>query len=400
MEEDNKLTKRKRLSVVLGAGFLMATSAIGPSFLTQTALFTEQYGSNFGFAILISLLMSIVIQILIWRTIGISGYRMHEIGNMVLPGLGNLITFLIAAGCLIFNIGNVAGAGLGLNVIFGINPKIGTVIAIALAIAIFLYKNSSGAIDKMAQMLGAVMIFLVVFIAIKVNPPMDKVMSGTFMPKILPLLPMLTIVGGTVGGYHPFAGAHRVLEANISGRENLKSIDRSASTGIIVTAIIRTFLFLAAFGVVSMGVTLDPDNPASTVFQTGAGKIGYIFFGIVLFSASLTSIVGATYTSISFLATTFKKVGDKVSLSSVIFVLISGIVYLLLGRPVTLMILTGALNGLVLPITLGTILIASGKKKIVGEYQHPKLLYILGVIAEIAMIIIAFRSLSSIKNLF
>ena len=35
-------------TALIGAAFLMATSAIGPGFLTQTATFTGQYGSIFA----------------------------------------------------------------------------------------------------------------------------------------------------------------------------------------------------------------------------------------------------------------------------------------------------------------------------------------------------------------
>ena len=39
------------LSVKLGAAFLMATSAIGPGFLTQTSQFTAKYLASFAFVI-------------------------------------------------------------------------------------------------------------------------------------------------------------------------------------------------------------------------------------------------------------------------------------------------------------------------------------------------------------
>ena len=48
-----------RLRILLGAAFLMATSAIGPGFLTQTVVFTGQLGASFGFAILVSVLFDL-----------------------------------------------------------------------------------------------------------------------------------------------------------------------------------------------------------------------------------------------------------------------------------------------------------------------------------------------------
>ena len=58
---------------LLGAMFLMATSAIGPGFITQTTQFTAQLGAAFAFAILVSVLVDIAIQLNVWRVIGVWG---------------------------------------------------------------------------------------------------------------------------------------------------------------------------------------------------------------------------------------------------------------------------------------------------------------------------------------
>ncbi len=75
-------------TALLGAAFLMATSAIGPGFLTQTATFTGSLLASFGFVILVSIILDIGAQLNIWRIIGISGNRGTEVANMVLPNLG------------------------------------------------------------------------------------------------------------------------------------------------------------------------------------------------------------------------------------------------------------------------------------------------------------------------
>src|SRR5687767_4694513 len=111
----------KKNSAVLGAAFLMATSAIGPGFLMQTSRFTEQLLASFGFVILISLLLDIGAQVNIWRIITVSKKRAQDIANDVFPGLGIALACLIAFGGLVFNIGNIAGCGLGLNALFGIS---------------------------------------------------------------------------------------------------------------------------------------------------------------------------------------------------------------------------------------------------------------------------------------
>src|SRR4030095_15824471 len=138
----------KRNSAILGAAFLMATSAIGPGFLTQTSLFTEQLLTSFGFVILISILLDIGAQLNIWRIVTMSKNRAQDLSNRVVPGLGFFLAVLIAFGGLIFNIGNIAGCGLGVNVLTGLDPKTGAIISCALALGIFWYKEAGKLIDQ------------------------------------------------------------------------------------------------------------------------------------------------------------------------------------------------------------------------------------------------------------
>ena len=97
--------------------------------------------ASFGFVILFTIILDVVAQLNVWRIIGVSGKRGQDIANALLPGLGYIVAFLIVAGGLAFNIGNVAGAGMGFNVLFGIDVKLGAVISAAIAVIIFLVKK-------------------------------------------------------------------------------------------------------------------------------------------------------------------------------------------------------------------------------------------------------------------
>lgn len=89
---------RNHKRLLLGSVFLMATSAIGPVFLTQTAVFTAQFYASFAFAILISIIIDIGAQINIWRVLVVTGLRGQEVSNRILPGLGTVVSILIAFG--------------------------------------------------------------------------------------------------------------------------------------------------------------------------------------------------------------------------------------------------------------------------------------------------------------
>ena len=156
--------KNVNWSVLLGAAFLMATSSIGPGFLTQTTVYTQSLLADFGFVILFTVILDIGAQLNVWRIIGISGKRGQDVANLVLPGLGYVVAFLIVIGGLAFNIGNIAGAGLGMQVLFGLDPKIGAVISAVIGIAIFVVKEAGKAMDKFAQIAGVAMILLTLYV--------------------------------------------------------------------------------------------------------------------------------------------------------------------------------------------------------------------------------------------
>ena len=182
-KDDQLATQKRRLhSSAMGAAFLMAMAAVGPGFLTQTALFTGRLGADFGFAIAICIIVDIVVQLNIWRIIVVSGKRAQVIANEVLPGLGYLLSALVAFGGLIFNIGNIGGAGLGLNVLFGISPENGALIAAAIAIVILVVKNALKAMDRTVQLLALIKIGILVFILWIMKVPYSTAVVHTFVP--------------------------------------------------------------------------------------------------------------------------------------------------------------------------------------------------------------------------
>lgn len=390
-------------SVLLGAAFLMATSAIGPGFMTQTATFTEKYGATFGFVILVSVIMAFIAQLNVWRVLSVSGLRGQDVANKVLPGLGYFIAFLVALGGLAFNIGNVGGAALGLEVLFGIDPKIAAAIGGTLGVLIFTSKSAGKMMDKLTQILGAMMIILIGYVAFNTAPPVGEALHRTLMPENFNASifhPIMTLVGGTVGGYIIFSGGHRLIDAGVTGTENLGQVRKSAILGMSVATVVRILLFFAVLGVVSAGGSLGTTNPAAEAFKIGAGEIGHKIFGLVFLAAALTSVVGAAYTSVSFLKTLFKPIAKYENLTIIAFIVISTVILIAVGKPATLLVLAGSLNGLILPITLAAILFAAKRKDIVGEYVHPNVIFYLGWVVVLVTAYMGIRSLEGILKLF
>jgi Mn2+/Fe2+ NRAMP family transporter len=387
-------TLKKHNTAILGAAFLMATSAVGPGFLTQTATFTESLMASFGFVILISIIMDIGVQLNVWRIVAVSKKRAQEIANLVFPGVGYLLAFLIIAGGLAFNIGNIGGAGLGMQSMFNMSPITGALISGVIAVAIFLGRETGPMMDKFAQLMGFILIVLMIYVVFKSDPPLAEAVSKTIMPDKIDAVAIVTLVGGTVGGYITFSGAHRLLEAGVSGEENLDAVTRSSVSGILIASVIRIFLFLAVLGVVSQGFALDPANPAMSPFEYILGNVGKVIFGIVIWAASVTSVIGAAYTSVSFM-TNFHPFIEKHKRYFIIgFIVISTLVFATIGKPAQVLVLVGTLNGLVLPIAMVIILIAAYRKNIVGNYKHPIWIAVFGWLIAIVMSILSVMTIA------
>ena len=395
-------TKARPARPLFGAMFLMATSAIGPGFITQTTQFTAQLGAAFAFAILVSILIDIALQLNVWRVIGVSGLRAHELGNRALPGVGHVLTFFVLLGGFVFNVGNVAGAGLGLDAMLGLDPKWGGAISAVIAIGVFLSRSDGVAMDRIVIVLGFVMIAMTAYVAFVSQPPIGAALRNAVLPEQVNFLAITTLVGGTVGGYITYAGAHRLLDAGAGGVVNVAEIARASVTGVLLTGLMRVLLFLAVLGAVAAGVQLDPANPAASAFGAAAGDFGLRVFGVILWAAAITSVIGASYTSVSFLTATSSHDSRRRNLLVVVFIVASSAVFLLAGAaPVPLLIFAGAFNGLILPIGVAVLLwVAWRRQDLLGGYVYPRGLAALGVLAWLVTIYLGWESIGRLPAIF
>ncbi|MCP2074612.1 UNVERIFIED_ORG: Mn2+/Fe2+ NRAMP family transporter [Pseudomonas lini] len=382
---------------------MMATSAIGPGFITQTATFTAKMGAAFAFGILASILIDFVVQLNVWRIVTLTRMRAADVANNAIPGSGYLLAVLVIFGGLVFNVGNIAGAGLGLNALMGLDAKWGGGLSALLAIGIFLSHRAGLAVDRLIVVLGLVMIGLTLFVAFASNPPLGEALYQTILPDQINFATITTIVGGTVGGYITYAGAHKLLDRGTTGVENLQAVTKAALGGILVTGLMRYILFLAILGVVASGVVIDTSgqgaNPAAQAFQAAAGQFGLRVFGLILWAASITSVIGAAYTSISFI-TVFKPdiTEQGRNRATTVFITLSLLIFVLMGTaPAALLLFAGGFNGLILPIGLSIFIYVGWRRSdLMGGYHYPRWLLVLGVLTCLLTWYMAIKSVGPI----
>ncbi|WP_318480589.1 NRAMP family divalent metal transporter [Photobacterium leiognathi] len=380
---------------ILSVAFLMATTSVGPGFLTQTAVFTNIYKIDMAFPVFASMFITFGIVMNLWRIVGVSGLRIQDIANRVAPGMGYVVGILLALGAVAFNFGNVSGAALGINVLTGVDTTWGALFTGVVGCLLFVVHNASKRMDQMARYLGLFMIVLIAYVAMTSLPPMGETLQAAVLPTDMSnlLLPTLTIVGGAVGGY--YTGAQRLVDVGLQGKDNVASIKKAAWAGISIAVVIRILLFLAVFGVIATGAVLDTSNPAADAFRQGAGEVGYFIFGLVLFVASITSVVGNSYMAISLIKTLFPVVARNEKAWCVGFIIITSLGTVTMNMPILLLMLAGLINSIILPVVLAMVLAATRRKDIVGDYKHPMYLTVTGLLIVVVM---AAASLSNISN--
>ncbi len=149
----------------------------------------------------------------------------------------------------------------------------------------------------------------------------------------------------------------------------------------------RYVLFLAILGVVSAGVAIDVSgkgaNPAAPAFQAAAGEVGLRIFGAVLWFGDITSVIGAAYTSVSFITVFQKDITDRArDIATIIFIAISLFFYVIITTPpAQMLVFVGGLNGLILPIGPSIFIYATwARSGLMGGYRYPRWLLVLGVL--------------------
>lgn len=401
--------KKQRRSALLGAAFLTGASSIGPAFLVQTALFTTQYAAGMAAVVAAMILLDVLSKLNIWSILGVSGLRGQELANRVLPGLGNVVAVLVTFGGFTFAIGNVGGAAMGLNAVCGLPLNAGYLLSSGLAISLFLMKNSGPVVNRISQLLSVLVLAVLLIMTFLTDPPMGQVAQGLVSPgdPIALLFPLITLLGGSTGGYITYAGAHRFLDFGISGRENLRGIQASTLLSCAVTGLSRILIFLVVFGVCAKGGAaasasiFAAENPAAQAFLLGAGQLGSRLFGVALFCAGITTIIGSSYTSVSFLKTLNPVIERNQKWFISAFIALAAILIATIGKATALLVIAGVINGFLLPLTLGITLLSLRDKSIVGtDYHHPRTLTAAGILITLLTAYASILALPATVKLF
>ena len=217
----------KNLFKNIGPGTLVAAAFIGPGTVTLCTL----AGVNFGFHLLWAMLLSIVATIVLQEMAarlgiisqkGLSDVIRSEIQNPIMIKL--MILLILAAivvGNASYEAGNISGGILGLETIFGeIKVSVGSfdlnilTLLVGLIAFILLYIGNYKFLERALVSLVILMSLSFVITAVITKPDIFEIIKGAFVPSSPEgsLLTIIGLIGTTVVPYNLFLHASLVKE--------------------------------------------------------------------------------------------------------------------------------------------------------------------------------------------
>lgn len=133
----------------IGPGIVLTGVVVGPGAITTASMLGADYGYSLLWLLIPIAFMGITFMLTTYRIsmlIGMPSIEAirHYYGK-VASGFVGVATFLA---CLFFTMGNISGTGAGMNLVFGIDWKLGALIMIAVMIYCYFSKGVYSKVEK------------------------------------------------------------------------------------------------------------------------------------------------------------------------------------------------------------------------------------------------------------
>ena len=156
---DVKRLPVKDLLKRIGPGLVATGIVIGPGAVTTSAMLGADYGYALIWLIIPIIFMGITFMMTTNRLAITTGLpTIHAIRKYFGPVASTVVGCAVFLACLFFTMGNISGTGAGMNLIFGINWKLGSVIMIAVVLYCYFAKNVYSKVEKIITLCIIVMI--------------------------------------------------------------------------------------------------------------------------------------------------------------------------------------------------------------------------------------------------
>jgi len=399
----------------IGPGPLVAAAFIGPGTVTLCTL----AGVNFGFALLWAMVLSIVATVVLQEMSarlgvisqkGLSEIIRTEISNPIFKVLAILLILsAIVIGNAAYEAGNISGGVLGLEAIFG-NPTFEIKglsinffsVLIGLMAFVLLYLGNYKVLERVLISMVVLMSAAFLITAIITRPNLLDIFKSIVIPKFpdQSILTIVGLIGTTVVPYNLFLHTSLVKEKWIK-ESDLKFARKDTFVAVILGGIVSMCIIISAASIQTQDVVNAGDLAKG--LEPLFGSYAKYFLAIGLFAAGVTSAItaplAAAYVACGCL-------GWKVNLKAKkfkavwIFILLLGVLFSSLSiKPIEIIRFAQVTNGILLPIVAGFLLWIMNKESILGKHINSKFQNIVGFLILGITIFLGLKSIFKVFNL-
>lgn len=316
---DIKRLPLKDLVKRIGPGLIATGIVIGPGAITTAAML----GANYGYALLWIMIPIIFMGITFMMTTNrlaiMTGMpTIHAIRKYYGPIASGVVSVATFAACLFFTMGNISGTGAGMNLVTGLNWKVGSAIMLAVIVYCYFTKNVYSKVEKVITVciLGMIVSFYATLIGVG-GPDWSQFGKGVvgFALPAGSLTTALAFVSTnasvTTGVYNTYLGKEKKWKKEdlFNGVMFTDALVHILSVVLISGAII----LVGAIVLNPTGQTIKAPAQLAEMLVPIMGNAARYIMGIALLGAGFSSLLGNTQRGMVLLGAGFDK---DVSLTS------------------------------------------------------------------------------------
>ncbi len=360
--------KNNLLSVLFWS--IIAAAFIGPGTVTTASKAGASFGLGLLWALVFSIIATVVLQEAAARITIASGKSLGEIIRLKYHGDSNqrlkIIIFLaVAFGCAAYQAGNMLGAISGIDLVSDLNLKVWTLV-LGLICAILLWIGNLKIIANTLGLIVALMGAAFIYVAFQSEIGLGEIVTNALIPNFPDGSSLLIIglIGTTIVPYNLF------LASGISKGKNIRDMRLGITIAVIIGGLISMAIMMA-------GTQVTGAFSFQALADTLGDKIGNwaaIFFGFGLFAAGMSSSITSPLAAAITARSLFGQEDEKWSPKSRNFRMVWGIILLIgLGfgisetKPIPAIILAQAINGALLPVVAIFLMLAVNDKALLTE---------------------------------
>ncbi len=391
----------------LGPGVLVAAAFIGPGTITVCTVAGVSFGYALLWAMLLSAIATIVLQEMAARLGLVTGKGLTEVlksqlGNYWLRLLVlGMIMAAIVLGNAAYEAGNISGATLGLEAIFGSSMVLFYPWIIGISAFVLLYMGSYKVLEKSFVTLVVLMSLSFVITAIITKPNLSEIFKGLFMPSIPDdsLLTIIALIGTTVVPYNLFLHASLVREKWESASD-LPAAKTDTLVSVMVGGVVSMMVIVAATSIPVDEVTSALELAKS--LEPLYGNAAKYCMGIGLLAAGITSAITAPLAAAYVVNNCFgwnAGLKDGKFRAVWIIILLAGVSSLSLDfKPLEIIQFAQVANGLLLPVIAILLLWLVNRQRLLGKYSNTIWQNALTVIIILLVIILGIKSIFGVMD--